>query len=119
MHQFNASSIASSLAADFNAGSLVAPVDVADVLAYLNDSPDHHIDDYAPGWDAEEYIPSEADLAEYAAWSRAMNGGCRVDELSPDEMALYAFSATESEYWEAVAAEYDAARDCEEAFIGW
>lgn len=94
----------------------------ADVCAWLNDSPDAFLEDYRPGWQDDSYIPTEADWAEYAAWCRSLDGGCRVDELTPEERDLLTHSLEEAAYWRAVAelderfAEYDAARDCEDAF---
>lgn len=87
----------------------------ADVLAWVNDDDSNTAEDYpGRGWDAESYIPSDADLAEYGEWSRTLDGGCGVAELSPEERELELHSATEAQYWDAVA-EYDAAKDAEDA----
>lgn len=50
--------------------------------------------------EADSYEPAPEDWREYAAWSRILDGGCGVAELTPDEEDLIAGTRTDREYRE-------------------
>lgn len=79
--------------ADLDDASIRRIALVAEALAELNDS-----DDRLPSWDADAYDPTPSDWAEYAAWSRSLDGGCGVSELTPDEQDLIAHTVSQDEY---------------------
>jgi hypothetical protein len=79
---------------------------LADVLAWFNDSPDATPEGYAPGWQSDAYEPTEADWSEYAGWSRMLDAGYPVDRLTPAEEDYYLGTLSQAEYLE-VEAERD------------
>jgi hypothetical protein len=109
MHQLTVSSLSGSLADRFASriaavgDATESPVEViADALAWINDNESNDVESYpGPGW-SDSFDPSPADWLEYSAWSRTLDGGCGVEELSPEEKDLLCHSSTAHEYWDMV-----------------
>jgi hypothetical protein len=111
MHSTSISAVAANLAdtfaSRFSAAGDVPPAAhaaLADALAWVNDDEANDLESYpGPQWsDPDAYDPTPSDWQEYAAWSRSLDGGCGVTELSPEERDLIMASMSADEYWDAI-----------------